>query len=451
MSKKYPGGLITSTPPTWSSGNTYGVWNMQQVMQRTNGGVWPGIRSYYIGYGSQQLPGAKAYAATTSSLFILGYLNISGVDRTIFYKLDSGGNTLANYLITSNAGGSPSALNVDGSGNIYIAESDATGPQTIKLNSSFAYQAAYRNNGAGYFNAAAIDSSANTYGLMPGAGGPPYSFRVVKWDSSGTVTFARDIGNFYYPYSFFIAYDSSGNTYAGGASTNFSSGYRGVLMKLSTSGTTTWYLEYSPTTDVTFLYGVAVDSSSNVYVVGTTTSDSGNYDGIVQKLNSSGTSQWFRRLTNGSNTTQYLSVAVDSSGNVYAVGTTSNAGMVVKYNSSGTIQWQRSLTASTSGVQFNNIQIDSNNDLYLVGTVGGSPTGSNAPLAMKVKSDGSGTGTYTFGSYSLTYAASSYTDTTTGLSSSSVSYGNSSISTTASSGSSTSTVRTGTFYMKGVA
>lgn len=450
MSKKYPGGLVTSTPPLWSSGNTYGIWTMQQVMQRTNGGFWPGLRTYYIGYGSAVLGSAKFYAASTSSSFILGTVGISGISRSVIYKLDSSGNTLACRFISSNGGGNANALNVDGSGNIYVAEYDNTGPQTVKLNSSFTYQAAYQNNASSYFSAASIDPSGNTYGLFI-SGSSPYFFRVVKWDSSGVVTFSRDIANFFYPYANTIAYDSSGNTYIAGASTNFSTGYRGVLIKLSTTGTTTWYLEYSPTTAVTFLYGVAVNSSGDVYSVGSTTSDSGNYDAYVHKVNSSGSQQWKKRLTNGSTTTQYLSVALDSSGNVYAAGSTGGAGMVVKYDSSGNLQWQRSITASSGNASFNNIAIDSNNDLYLAGTLSAAPTGANTPLAMKVKSDGSGTGAYVFGSYTLTYAASSYTDTTSGVSSSSVSYSNSSISTTASSGSSSITAQNNTFFMKAVA
>ena len=100
--------------------------------------------------------------------------------------------------------------------------------------------------------------------------------------------------------------------------------------------------------------GVTVDSSNNIYVTGST---QGGFDGnsqwgpsdlVLVKYNSSGTKQWTKQLETSSNDYAY-GVAVDSSGNVYAAGNTggaldgnTNAGgsdlFVVKYNSSGVKQ-----------------------------------------------------------------------------------------------------------------
>ena len=99
-------------------------------------------------------------------------------------------------------------------------------------------------------------------------------------------------------------------------------------------------------------YGVATDSSGNVYVTGRTegglggNSSAGDYDLFVVKYNSSGTKQWTKQLGTSGNDIAY-GVATDSSGNVYVSGETqgvldgnSHAGgsdlFVVKYNSSGT-------------------------------------------------------------------------------------------------------------------
>ena len=100
--------------------------------------------------------------------------------------------------------------------------------------------------------------------------------------------------------------------------------------------------------------GVATDSSGNVYVTGGTkggldgNTSAGDTDLFVVKYNTSGTKQWTKQLGTSAFDVAF-GVATDSSGNVYVTGYTkggldgnTSAGdrdlFVVKYNSSGTKQ-----------------------------------------------------------------------------------------------------------------
>jgi len=169
-------------------------------------------------------------------------------------------------------------------------------------------------------------------------------------------------------YAYGVAVDSSGNVYVaggtnGGLDGNTSAGNTDLfVVKYNSSGTKQWTKQLG-TWDSDFANGVATDSSGNVYVTGSTfrnfdgNTSAGNADLFVVKYNASGSKQWTRQL--GSSSRDYANdVVTDSSGNVYVTGTTyggldgnTSAGnadlFVVKYNSSGTKQWTKQLGSSS--------------------------------------------------------------------------------------------------------
>ncbi len=140
----------------------------------------------------------------------------------------------------------------------------------------------------------------------------------------------------------------------------------------------------------TDIAGVAVDSSDNIYITGTSKGinvfgssvTSGNTDNIfVVKLNSSGVVQWV--YTAGrQGRDRGRKIALDSSGNVYVVGyyqqtvdfgggdVTSNQSFdafLLKLNSSGTFQWVKSYGGSFGNDLGRDVAIDSSDNIYMLG------------------------------------------------------------------------------------
>ena len=90
---------------------------------------------------------------------------------------------------------------------------------------------------------------------------------------------------------------------------------------------------------------IGVDSSGNVYVVGSSVVSGTTYAQLA-KYNSSGVIQWQRKLGASSSFTVGYGIAVSPDGDVYITGLTNyggNRAIIAKYSTSGTIQWQSTL------------------------------------------------------------------------------------------------------------
>jgi len=186
------------------------------------------------------------------------------------------------------------------------------------------------------------------------------------------------------------------------------------------------------------------DASGNVYMVGFTSSNSdiatagahqtvhaggptsggtGSYDAFLVKFNSSGVRQW-ATYYGGSENDKGISCALDASGNVYMIGSTSstsgiatagahettvNDGFLVKFNSSGVRQWGTYFEGTG-----NACTTDASGNIYIVGltnsTSGITTAGAHQTVmsgsgdAFLVKFNSSGVkqwGTYFGGPYTL--------------------------------------------------
>jgi hypothetical protein len=288
----------------------------------------------------------------------------------------------------------------------------------------------------------AVDSVGNVYaaGSQSGTGTFDYGNGVkatgtysdginvvlVKYNSSGTAQWARSVAAGTDRSAFHsVATDNEGNVYAAGfqvgtgtynygngitVTGTYSDGINVVLVKYSSSGAAQWARSLSTGTDLSRFTSVAVDSAGNVYAAGWQ-SGSGTYNYgngvtvagtysrdsnvVLVKYNSSGTTQWARSVSAGTNRSWFTSVATDGEGNVYAAGFSgtgtfdygnsvmasgvSNTNVVlVKYNSSGTAQWAQSVSAGTNDrSEFRSVTVDSTGDIYATGFQSGTGTYGN--------------------------------------------------------------------------
>lgn len=120
---------------------------------------------------------------------------------------------------------------------------------------------------------------------------------------------------------------------------------------------------------------LAVDSSGNIYLAGTTSNfGAGGDDIALIKYNSLGVQQW-NRTWGGINNDSACAIALDSSNNIYITGTYDRSGVIppisgnivlLKYNSSGQLQWNA--TWGGSGLEKGNaIALDSSGNIYIAG------------------------------------------------------------------------------------
>jgi len=252
----------------------------------------------------------------------------------------------------------------------------------------------------------ATDSSGNVYvvgGTKGNLNGISNSGRtdafVIKFNSSGTKQWTKKLGTWQNDLANGVATDSSGNFYVTGFTYqhldgNTSAGKADLfVVKYNSSGTKQWTKQLG-TSKHDRARGVATDSSGNVYVTGDTyggldgNTNAGYNDLFVVKYNSSGTKQWTKQL--GTSSTDLANgIATDSSGNIYVAGGTyggldgnTNAGnsdlFVVKYNSSGTKQWTKQLGSSSRDYDYG-VATDSSRNVYVSGdTYGGPDNNTNA-------------------------------------------------------------------------
>jgi hypothetical protein len=250
----------------------------------------------------------------------------------------------------------------------------------------------YQNHGGGRL---AFDSSDNIYveSKYNWTGNDRWGF--TKFNSSGTVQATKGTTFSINPNPNDIKIDSSDNIYVAG---NTGSPYtNGTVAKLNSAFTLQWARSVSGAGETRKTYALALDGSENILQLTNGSYYNSGQAANIQKWNSSGTLQWQKAIKGNGNLPHFStgSIACDGSDNVYLggtfVGSGNYYGVIVKLNSSGAKIWERQVFFDNSSTALRTRIVDivaKKNTLYVYG-IGENSSAQVLPFVLKVPNDGS--------------------------------------------------------------
>jgi len=279
----------------------------------------------------------------------------------------------------------------DNLGNVYVAgnspgTTSANDITTIKYNSAGQQQWVQRYNGPGNgddgtngTNAIAVDNAGNVYVAGWSAGTENTDYVVIKYNGNGEQQWAQRYNGFGdgYDAPYGIALDSSGNVYVTGTSTGDGTGSDYTTVKFNNAGQLQWAQTYNGAgNNYDAAQALAADDSGNVYVTGVSTAKNGLSDCVTIKYDTNGNQQWVKVYDGPANGTDYgNSVAVDTSRNVYVAGSSMGSStdrdyLTIKYDSSGQQQWVSTYSSAGKAVdEARSVGLDGSGNVYVTGVL----------------------------------------------------------------------------------
>lgn len=402
---------------------------MSPLLETFGGASIRGWRSVSLGSGKYFF-GIHSAGVNSGTVFVdssknIWWPTIVGGTNTHINKVDSNGSLVFQRQTAYGSSSGCTSLATDSSGNYYLSSNTGANVWSAwKINSSntIQYEKTFTSIGQGSYIYPAV--SGNTYVRFTN-GGTYSNHYVAKLDSSGAVTWQRQLAitanNDYGTGG--LGVDSSENLYTSGYTVVGGTTNVPYVWKYNSSGTIQWQIKSATALafDQYNSSGSLIDSDSSGNCVAIFNNSNGGGTSAfatIHYFNTSGTLQWSRKLTGTSIGINGTGVKIDpTNGDVYVVGhsfTSTNGSIIVfKYNSAGTIQWQRSIqTGTTLFAKAKSITIDSA-AVYVSADTHNS-TGQQSFLA-KIPKDGSLTGTYTVGTYTVVYGTPSFTDAASGI------------------------------------
>lgn len=325
---------------------------------------------------------------------------VSSGNAALLIKYDAAG--VAQWAQIVAAGSNPSGLSsvaVDASGNLYAAGYVYGSPGSVDFGNSVtltksdtfsnAILVKYDSSGLAQWAQAVVDGANDSI------------FSSVAVDTTGNVYVAGEVdGTGTYDFG-------HGITATGVAIADNSLDLPGnaVVAKYDASGVAQWAQTVTAGSPSSGFAAVAVDPAGNVYAAGSITG-TGTYDFgngvtvtgptthvhigegsnlVLVRYDSSGVAQWVQTVSGDSNGSSFMSVAVDSSGNVYAAGAMGDATydfgngvtatgsvkdgsftglagpvyvVLAKCDASGVAQWARTVTPGGSNSYLTSVTVD---------------------------------------------------------------------------------------------
>jgi hypothetical protein len=285
------------------------------------------------------------------------YLGGNGTDRALAPAIDRNGNVYVTGETTSTNFPTNSLQPALGGGlDVFVTKLNASGSAVV-------YSTYIGGSGDESGIGLAVDDAGNAYvsgrtsstdfptpnALQSAYGGGPRDAFVLKLNAAGSaLLYSTYLGGSGDDQSFDLRLDSAANAYVSGrtSSTNFPTAnalqptnagdFDAFVTKLNSTGSALVYSTYlGGSGSDGGLAPLALDSSGNAYVAGSTSSTNfptvnalqpayggGNNDGFVSKLNAAGSALVYSTYLGGNGNDPAAAVAVDPSGNAYVVGRT---------------------------------------------------------------------------------------------------------------------------------
>jgi beta-propeller repeat-containing protein/HYDIN/CFA65/VesB family protein/centrosomal CEP192-like protein len=356
------GGDVAYAVGVDSSGNTY-------IAGFTNSTDFPTAKAEQSKAGgngdafiSKLNPAGTAFVYST-------YLGGSGADIAAGLAVDAAGDVFLTGQTTSSdfpvSPKSSSSSSTQAFQTVYGGEGDAFAVELASAGDKLVYSSYLGGSGADFGQAIAVDSSGNAYvagstqstdfptvnPIQPNLAGGTQDVFIAKVNFSGTaLVYSSYLGGAQADTGQAIKVDASGNAYIAGYT--FSPDFptekpiQGSLggdadafvTEVNAAGSALVFSTYLGGAGRDRAFGLALDTSGNIYVAGDTqstnfpttsgafqTSNAGNGDAFVSKLSPSGASLAYSTYLGGSGVDQANAIAVDSSGNAVVVGFTQSS------------------------------------------------------------------------------------------------------------------------------